>query len=195
MKIFARFARKFRLGWRRVTAKAETYGNHWASSFASRDRIPVDPPTSADGLRCARAASGRPTPRSVAFTSHGSTTLGPPFRPPLLVYHLPLDLGQPRWPTGRRRDPAIAAEGRGRRRGRGRCDLRRPRPGPRPRPRRRRPLGPRSSLRLGGASILERRLFLPPSATSLRLSRDFGDGSDVAFFTTCDRLATCLWRI
>ena len=29
-----------------------------------------------------------------------------------------------------------------------------------------------SSFELGGASILERRLFLPPSATSLRLSRD-----------------------
>ena len=28
-----------------------------------------------------------------------------------------------------------------------------------------------STLQLGGASILERRLFLPPSATSLRLSR------------------------
>jgi hypothetical protein len=30
-----------------------------------------------------------------------------------------------------------------------------------------------SSLQLGGASILERRLFLPPPATSLRLSRDW----------------------
>jgi hypothetical protein len=29
-----------------------------------------------------------------------------------------------------------------------------------------------SSLQLGGASIPERRLFLPPSATSLRVSRD-----------------------
>ena len=29
-----------------------------------------------------------------------------------------------------------------------------------------------SSLQLGGASDMERRLFLPPSATSLRLSRD-----------------------
>ena len=34
-----------------------------------------------------------------------------------------------------------------------------------------------SSLQLGGASILERRLFLPPSATSLRLSRNWGDST------------------
>jgi hypothetical protein len=30
-----------------------------------------------------------------------------------------------------------------------------------------------SSLQLGGAAILERRFFVPPSATSLRLSRDY----------------------
>ena len=37
-----------------------------------------------------------------------------------------------------------------------------------------------SSLQLGGASILERRLFLLPSATSQRLSRDYGSYSGVA---------------
>jgi hypothetical protein len=31
-----------------------------------------------------------------------------------------------------------------------------------------------SSLQLGGASVGERRLWLPPYATSLRLSRDYG---------------------
>jgi hypothetical protein len=37
-----------------------------------------------------------------------------------------------------------------------------------------------SSLQLGGESILERRLFGPPSATSLRLSRDDGDRKGLA---------------